>query len=273
MDLNFINNLNYFIYSYIGWWLIVWILIELIIILLLYLIFKLFPNTKIIVMFDLFFEKVYDFFEDLLWKDEKRWIKIYVTLLFFIIFLSNFIGIFLEFLIPIFWHNLEQLIKIPTADINFNIAMAIIWILIVILEQFKYLWFKSFLFEYFPVLWKNYIPFTRWKLPRIIYFPLFLLVKIFDIIISLFLWVLEIIWIVAKVISLSFRLFWNITSGGILLAMLMWALWTFTMWIINFEFPVVLPLIVYLQEILVACIQAFVFPLLIAIFIKVAKIH
>ena len=273
MDLSFSKNLLYFVQTYLDPGVIIWLWMELILILILFLVFTSFPKSSFVIFFDLVFEKVYDFFEDLLWNEEKRWIKLYVTLLFFIIIFSNFLWVFLEFLTPIFGHTLESLIKIPTADINFNIAMAIIWVLIVICEQFKFLWFKSFIFEYFPILWKDYIPFTRWNLPKIIDFPVFLLVKFFDIVISLFLWILEIIWIVAKVISLSFRLFWNITSGGILLAMLMWALWAFTLWILNFEFPVVFPLIVYLQEILVACIQAFVFPLLIAIFIKVAKIH
>jgi F-type H+-transporting ATPase subunit a len=76
----------------------------------------------------------------------------------------------------------------------------------------------------------------------------------------------------AKLISLSFRLFWNVTSGGMLLAMLMWAMTTLTVSLIHIEFPIVAPLIIYLQEILVSFIQALVFPLLIAIFIKVAKV-
>ncbi len=56
--------------------------------------------------------------------------------------------------------------------------------------------------------------------------------------------------------------------------MLMWAVvWLTTVVFKNFEFPVVAPIIIYLQELLVAMIQAFVFPLLIAIFVKVAKLH
>ena len=109
--------------------------------------------------------------------------------------------------------------------------------------------------------------------PKVIDVPLFLLVKVFDIIISLFLWMLEIIGLAAKIISLSFRLFWNVTAWGLLLTMLVWALTALTASLINVEFPVLIPLIVYIQELLVAFIQAFVFPLLIAIFIKVAKLH
>ena len=43
--------------------------------------------------------------------------------------------------------------------------------------------------------------------------------------------------------------------------------------LVGFEFPVLGPVIIHLQGMLVALIQALVFPLLIAIFIKVAKVH
>jgi F0F1-type ATP synthase membrane subunit a len=43
--------------------------------------------------------------------------------------------------------------------------------------------------------------------------------------------------------------------------------------LLSIDFPIIGPIILYLQEILVALIQALVFPLLIAIFIKVAKVH
>ena len=111
------------------------------------------------------------------------------------------------------------------------------------------------------------------KFPKIIDIPLFLVIKIFDIIISVFLWLLEIVWHFAKVISLAFRLFWNITSGWILLWMLIAWLSALTMSLMWISFPVVWPVIVYFQELLVSLIQALVFPLLIAIFVKVAKVH
>ena len=117
------------------------------------------------------------------------------------------------------------------------------------------------------------IPYERWKLPASVDWLVFILVKFFDITISLFLWALEIVWHGAKIISLSFRLFWNMTSGSILLIMLFWAISWLTMNLFHIEFPVIWPVILYMQELLVAFIQALVFPLLIAIFIKVAKVH
>lgn len=254
-------------------WVIVWLSLEWVIIFTLILLFRYRKNGSFFVFFDLMFEKIHLFFEDILWSDEKKWIKIYITSLFFVIIFSNFLGVFLEFLTPIFWHGMEYYVKIPTADINFNVAMAVIWVVIVILEQFKFLWIKKALYEYFPIFWKDYIPYQKGVLSKKVDFFLFPIVKVFDIIISVFLGLLEIIGHLAKIISLSFRLFWNMTSGGILLAMIFAALGWLTVSITGWNFPVLGPIILYLQEFLVALIQALVFPLLLAIFIKVSKAH
>ena len=250
-----------------------WLLLEIWLIILLYIGYKFFPKSWIMLMFELFFEKAYEFFEDILWKEEKKWVKMYIIIMFFIIVLSNLLGVFLEFLTPIFGHHMEEFIKIPTADINFNIAMAVVWVLIVIIEQFKALGFWKAIHEYVPIKWKGLIPFKRWNLPFALDWFVFILVKFFDIAISLFLGVLEIVGHGAKIISLSFRLFWNMTSGWILLAMLFAWISSLTVYLVGIEFPIIWPVILYLQEILVAFIQALVFPLLVAIFIKVAKVH
>jgi F0F1-type ATP synthase membrane subunit a len=254
-------------------WVLVGILVEAFIIMLIIICFTFFKNSGFTIFFDMIFEKIYDFFEDLLWIGEKRGPKVFITSLFFIVLFSNLLWVFLEFLLPIFWENFEHYIKIPTADINFNIGMAITSLSFVLFEQMKHLGFFHFIYEYFPIFWKNYIPFERGKLPKYIDIPLWLLVKIFDIIISVFLWLLEMVGLLAKIISLSFRLFWNITSWWVLLVMIISAISWLTVSLLNFKFPIIIPLLVYIQEIMVALIQAFVFPLLVAIFIKVAKLH
>ncbi len=250
-----------------------WILLELFIVLLLYIGFRFYSKSWIMIMIELGFESAYEFFEEILWLDEKRWIKMYITLVFFIILISNLLGVAIEFLLPIFGEGLHNGISIPTADVNFNVAMAVIWVVIVILEQFKALGFWKAVHTYVPIKWMDLIPFERWNLPVALDWVVFILVKIFDIAISMFLWALEIVWHAAKVISLSFRLFWNMTSGWILLVMLFGALSGLTMNLFHIDFPIVGPIILYIQELLVAVIQALVFPLLIAIFIKVAKVH
>lgn len=252
----------------------VWTGVILLLFILLFFAYKKCRSSSFVVFFELIFEKIYEFFEDILWIEEKKRIKVYVTSMFFIILTSNLLWVALEFLLPIFGHDIEHYIKIPTADINFNIAMAVIWVLIVLYEQFSFLWVPKALYEYFPFLWKNYIPYERGNLPKVIDIPLFILVKIFDIIISVFLWLLEIVWHAAKVISLAFRLFWNVTSGWLLLGMLIaWITALTTSIYPGFDFPVIWPVIIYFQELLVSLIQALVFPLLLAIFIKVAKVH
>ena len=55
--------------------------------------------------------------------------------------------------------------------------------------------------------------------------------------------------------------------------MLFAALSALSVKVLGFDFPIIWPVIVYFQEILVALIQALVFPLLISIFIKVVKLH
>ena len=259
------------------------ILAELCIFIALIYLYRSHKNSSVAVLFDSLFEKVYDFFTEILWDEEENWVKSYIVWIFFLILFSNFMWVIIEFIAPVFWKNaeghylLEDYISIPTADLNFNIAMAVISVLLILYTQFKHLWLWKFAYEYFPVLWKGYLTYELWHKPAVIDYPIFTLVKLFDIVISVFLWILEIIWTIAKVISLSFRLFGNMTSWAILLWMLMTGLWAFTVWATGFiwgyEFPVLFPLIVYAQEILVALIQAIVFPLLVAIFIKVAKAH
>lgn len=242
--------------------------------------FKFGRKSSLYIFFEFFFEKVYDFFEDILWKDEKSWIKVYITLLFFIILFSNLAGMINDLVAPILgafisWaeFTMWEAYKIPSSDINFNVAMSLIALFIILAEQFKFLGLTKFTLEYFPIFWKNFIPYTRGNFPAIIDIPLFLFVKVCDIIISLFLGILDVVGHLAKIISLSFRLFGNMTSWGILLAMLFWGLMGLTAFGAGNGFPVVGPILLYVQWLLVAFIQALVFPLLVAIFIKVGKAH
>lgn len=248
-----------------------WLLFLLWLLVVLYVFHKFFSKSWFYILFENFFEQIHVFFEEILWEWEKKWIKIYITSLFFLILFWNLLGLFLDFLTPIFWESMKDFIKTPTSDINFNVAMAVIWLVVILFEQLKALWFWKTIYEYFPVFWKDYIPYEKWNLPKVFDIPLFIFVKTCDIVISMFLWVLDIVWHLAKIISLSFRLFWNMTSWWILLAMLVWALSTFTLSNFGFEFPVVWPIILYVQWLLVSLIQALVFPLLVAIFIKVWK--
>ena len=73
-------------------------------------------------------------------------------------------------------------------------------------------------------------------------------IKIFDIVISLFVGFLDIIGILAKVISLAFRLFGNMMSGTVLLSVLMVGLSAATAkWFGGIELPLIAPIILFIQ--------------------------
>ncbi len=127
-----------FLWVYTHPWVIVWVGIVLAIVILLSLLYKFCRNSSFMVLFDLMFEKIFEFFEDILWKDEKRWVKVYITTLFFVILLANLFWVVLEFLAPVIWFNeewqfaMEHYASTPSSDKNFNIAMAIIWVIIIL---------------------------------------------------------------------------------------------------------------------------------------------
>ncbi len=242
--------------------------------------FTRFPESNFSLVWDMFYEKIFSFFDDLLWSDFSLGTKTFIVSLFFIILFTNILGIFLDFLAPIFGVSeggfvLEKFIRIPSADVQFNMALAIVSMVLLIYLQFLALGKKDFFLSYFPIYGKGYLELQKGSMNHILYWIVFPLVKIFDILISFFLSFLDIIGLFAKVISLSFRLFWNIVSGGVLLAILIVALGNFTESLTSFmggiHFPVILPLIVYAQSLLIAVIQALVFSLLVAIFMKVSQ--
>ena len=226
-------------------------------------------GKRFILLFELLFEKIYWFFDEIIWENQKFWVKSFVIWIFFIILFSNLLWTIVDFLNTMFpW--LDKYIIAPTTDVNFNIAMALIAVGLILYVQFRKLGFFKFIYSYLPIFWKNIVSIERDGMSWWIFYPLQVFVKLFDIIISMFVWILDIIWNIAKVISLSFRLTGNMMSWTILLWMLVAWLNLLTNNITGIEFPILLPLIVVLQWLLVAVIQAFVFALLTAIFIKVA---
>ena len=233
-------------------------------------------DSKITILFELCYEKMYDFFIDILWKESKLWVLTYVIALFFLILFFNLQSVAVEFLAPIVGISpegtflIEHYIVPASSDINFNVAMSLVSIGILIFVQFSSLWIKNFFKTYVPVTGNNYLTVERGNKNIFLYVLNYIPVKIFDIVISMFLGFLELLWLIAKIASLSFRLFWNMTSGAVLLAMSVVALSNTTNTWFGFSFPVWLPVLIYMQELLIGWIQALVFALLVAIFIKVS---
>ncbi len=259
----------------------IWIMFEISIILVIAVILKYFNKINFSILFELFYEKVYSFYENILWQNEKKIVKTYVVVVFFIILISNLMGLLLEFIAPIFWTDikwdfiLEHHIINPTLNLNFTLALSISSVIMILFIQYKKLWAKHFFLEYIPITWKWYIVLEKWKLNTYIFKILNLFTKLFDIILSIFIWILELIWMLAKIISLAFRLFWNMISWSILITIIVVSLSVsskdLTSFIWWFHFPIILPIFIYLQELLIALVQAFIFPMLISIFIKTSS--
>lgn len=226
-------------------------------------------GNSFILLFEMMFEKIYDFFIEIIGEHQKYRVKSFVIGMFFVILFSNLMGTLLDF-VGIAFPGLEEWIIAPTTDANFNIAMAVSAVLLILYLQMKHLGVGKFFYEYVPLLGKGIITIEKGNMSKWVYYPVWLIAKLFDILISLFVGALDIIGNFAKVISLSFRLTGNMMSGTILLWMLVVGLKGLTSTMTGFEFPVLFPLLIVLQGVLVAVIQAFVFALLTAIFIKVA---
>lgn len=253
--------------------------LQLIIVLLLILIFLFAKRSKFGLMFELMVENVYEFFEEILEEKGKRWIKIFVVTLFFIILLSNLSGWILDFVRSALemtdiavWNSMSNYIEIPTATIEFNVALAIVSIILMLYAQIKHLGVLKFFLEYLPITGKGILDISKEDVENPwIYRPAKIVIKAFDIAISLFVWILDIVGVLAKVISLSARLYGNMIAGGILLGFLVVGINNAMTGLVWGSFAVIAPLILFLQGLLVAVIQAFVFPLLVGIFMKLAQ--
>lgn len=213
------------------------------------------PNSRVSILFLSLYHGVWDFFEDLLGEKTELRITKFVTHLFLVIFLSNIIGIIndiIRFVIP----QWLRFVTAPTAEFEFNLALALIAVWVTIYIQWRQLGLRQTLHEYLPIKGKWLIEWNGiWA-------------KIGDIVISLFIGFLDIIGLVSKIVSLSMRLFGNMSSWSILLNVsIIW----FTIIGIKlfwFAIPIWLPIITYIQSLLVAFVQAFVFTLIVVIGIK-----
>lgn len=213
------------------------------------------PNSRLSVLFLSLYHGIREFFEDLLWEKTELRITKFVTHLFLVIFLSNIIWIandIIRFVIP----QWLRFVTSPTAEFEFNLALALIAVGVTIYIQWRQLGLWQTLHEYLPIKGKWLIEWNSiWA-------------RIGDIIISLFIGFLDIIGLVSKIVSLSMRLFWNMSSGSILLNVSIIGFTIIWTKLFGFAIPIWLPIITYIQSLLVAFVQAFVFTLIVVIGIK-----
>ncbi len=213
-------------------------------------------NTFFSQVFRMIYEMIWNFFADVVWEKQPRWIKHFVVNLFSIILLSNLFGLvndFIRFAMP---QRLRRVTS-PTGEFEFNIALAIIATIVTLYYQWTLVWGPhKLIHEYIPITGKWVMDGTGF------------VAKLWDIVVSLFMWLLDIIGLFAKIISLSLRLFWNMSSWSILLNVIFIGLSWVTVWLIGVNLQIWLPIAIYLQWVLAAVIQAFVFALLVSMGIR-----
>jgi F-type H+-transporting ATPase subunit a len=90
------------------------------------------------------------------------------------------------------------------------------------------------------------------------------ILKPLDVLVGLFIGLIELVGEIAKVLSLSLRLFGNILAGMVLMGMVIFAATSI------FHVPILMPIIVLIMELLVSFIQAFVFSMLLLVYFRMA---
>lgn len=202
---------------------------------------------------DMLIESMYTFYKDIAWHDV--WPKIVWVI----------VGIFLY----IVWVNLRWVIwdlivlAVPTwhdyfrpvsSDITFNAALATICVVWALIYWFWKNWF-TFVEKYIPYKWLWLVKVTNvWTA----------LLKPLDIIVWLFVWLIEIVGEVARILSLSLRLFGNILAGIVLVWLIVRASQSI------FHTHLGLPIIVIIFEAFVSILQGFVFSMLALVYFKMA---
>lgn len=180
--------------------------------------------------------------------------RAYILFLFFYILWNNLFGLILDLfavVVPFLHSNFRPV----STDIYFNAILAIVWVLWSIIYWIQNNWLKFFN-KYLPINGVWLVKMDKiWKLP----------LKIIDILLWLFIWLLEFIWEFTKALSLTLRLFWNIFAWVMLIILITAA----TISII--KVPLIAPLLVIVLELLVSVLQAFVFSLLVLIYFKMAE--
>lgn len=207
-------------------------------------------------VFRMFYEGIWNFFADVVGEKQPLWIKHFVVNIFCIILFANLFGLVNDMIRFAFPQYLRRVTS-PTGEFEFTIALAIVVTIVTLFYQGQLVWGPhKLLHEYIPVTGK-------WVMDGEGF-----VAKLWDIIVSLFMWLLDVIGLFAKIISLSLRLFWNMSSGSILLNVIFVWLSGVTVSLIGMNLQIWLPIAIYLQWFLGAVIQAFVFALLVSMGIR-----
>lgn len=212
------------------------------------------PHNGFVNLIDMWVEGIMKFFQDIGGDNIPFSLIKIVVFVFLYILRSNIrwlIGDLFVLVTP--WFG--EIFRPVSTDLFFNLTLAIVCVVGSIIFWFKkngihyiekYIWYKGI----------GIVP----KVDSIGTF----IAKIFDIIVWLFIGLIEFVWELAKMLSLSLRLFWNILAGMVLLGLIVTATMEFI------KVPAILPLVVVFFELFVGFLQAFVFSLLVLVYFKMA---
>lgn len=210
---------------------------------------------------DMVVEWIIDFI-DKNWWNIPNYAKVYIMFLFVYIAWNNIIWVVWDLFAGVY-PDFHHIFRPTSTDVMFNFILAVVGVVSAIVYWFKKHWL-SFLWKYIPIKWV-------WIVDKVTWIWTFL-VKIIDIAIGLFVGFLEAIWEVARVLSLSLRLFGNIFAGMILVWLIIVAakslISLITVWYLNT--PFILPVLILFVEVFVGLLQAFVFSLLVLVYFKIA---
>lgn len=211
-------------------------------------------NGSFVHAIDGILEGVMSFFQDIAGHDIPPFVVVLTIFVFIYILFVNLVWLVWDLFVWVV-PSLEEYFRPASTDIFFNMALAWFCIIASIIYGFKkngwhyiekYIWFR----------WIGIVP-------KVNSFATFVW-KILDIVVALFIGLIEAISEVSRILSLSLRLFWNILAGMVLL----WMIVTVSMSL--FKIPLLLPLVVVLFELFVWFLQAFVFSLLVMVYFKIA---
>jgi len=180
--------------------------------------------------------------------------KTYILFLFIYILWNNVFWLFLDIfssVVPF----LDEKFRPVSTDIYFNAILAIfgvLWSLVYWIQNHGLRFFE----RYFPLNGVWIVNMDKWyKFP----------IKLLDILLWLFIGLLELVGEITKMLSLTLRLFWNIFAWAVLLTLIVVGTIAFI------KVPFLIPFIVVTMELLVGFLQAFVFAILVLIYFKMAE--
>ncbi|HYC83366.1 MAG TPA: F0F1 ATP synthase subunit A [Candidatus Paceibacterota bacterium] len=186
--------------------------------------------------FELVLEKTLEFMDTIIGnrRQSEKYLPIVLTIFLFVL-TANWLGLMPGVgSVGLREHgHLVPLLRAPTADLNFTIALAVISLIFINIAGLVALGWKRHMSRFFnfsnPVM--SFVGF------------------------------LELVSEFVKIVSFSFRLFGNVFAGEVLLV------------IIGFLVPYVVPLPFLLMEFFVGIVQAFIFAMLTLVFIALAVSH